>query len=86
MEPLGRNCINIAESDPMAAKVMSLRLPEDIAAEIAAVARADGIPVSQAIREAIENHIAARSADKAFRERLKKRLAEDQKILKRSAK
>jgi predicted DNA-binding protein len=55
----------------MPAKVMSLRLPEDIAAEIAAVARADGIPVSQAIREAIENHVAARSADKAFRERLK---------------
>jgi predicted DNA-binding protein len=79
-------CFNIAKSDPMAAKVMSLRLPEDIAAEIAAVARADGIPVSQAIREAIENHIAARSADKAFRERLKKRLAEDQKILERPAK
>lgn len=70
----------------MPAKVMSLRLPEDIAAEIAAVARADGIPVSQAIREAIENHIATRSADKAFRERLKKRLAEDQKILERLAK
>jgi predicted DNA-binding protein len=77
-------CINI-EGDPMAAKVMSLRLPEGIAAEIAAVARADGIPVSQAIREAIEAHIAARSADKAFKERLKKRLAEDQEILKRLA-
>lgn len=70
----------------MPAKVMSLRLPEDIAAEIAAVARADGIPVSQAIREAIDNHIAARSADEAFKERLKKRLAEDQKILKRPKK
>jgi len=86
MAALGPICINIAESDPMAAKVMSLRLPEDIAAEIAAVARADGIPVSQAIREAIENHIAARSSDKAFKERLKKRLAEDQKILERLAK
>lgn len=70
----------------MADKVMSLRLPEDIAAEIAAVARADGIPVSQAIREAIDNHIATRSADEAFKERLKKRLAEDQKILKRLTK
>lgn len=69
----------------MAAKVMSLRLPEDIAAEIAAVARADGIPVSKAILEAIENHIAARSADQAFRERLKERLAEDQKMFDRLA-
>ncbi|HEU4461634.1 MAG TPA: ribbon-helix-helix protein, CopG family [Solirubrobacterales bacterium] len=67
----------------MSAKVMSLRLPEGLAAEIAAVARAEGIPVSQAIREAIENHVAALSADQAFKERLKKRLAEDQRILKR---
>jgi predicted DNA-binding protein len=67
-------------------KVMSLRLPENIAAEIAAVARVDGIPVSQAIREAIENHIAALSADKAFKERLKKRLAEDQEVLERLTK
>lgn len=70
----------------MAAKVMSLRLPEDIAAEIAAVARADGIPVSKAILEAIENHIAARSADQAFKERLKERLVEDQKMFDRLAK
>lgn len=69
----------------MPAKVMSLRLPEALAAEIAAVARAEGIPVSQAIREAIENHVAMLSADKAFKERLKKRLEEDQKILKRLA-
>lgn len=67
----------------MSAKVMSLRLPEGLAAEIAAVARAEGIPVSQAIRKAIENYVAALSADKAFKERLKKRLEEDQKILKR---
>jgi predicted DNA-binding protein len=70
----------------MAAKVMSLRLPEDIAAEIAAVARADGIPVSQAIREAIEHHIAARSADKDFKERLKRRLQEDREVFERLTK
>ena len=70
----------------MADKVMSLRLPEDIAMEIAAVARADGVPVSQAIREAIRNHVAARTADKDFKERLKQLLAEDQKLLKRLSK
>jgi len=69
----------------MATKVLSLRLPEEIAAEIAAVARADDISMSKAIREAIENHIAARRTDKAFKERLRKRVVEDREILERLA-
>jgi Arc/MetJ-type ribon-helix-helix transcriptional regulator len=64
---------------------MSLRLPEQLATEIAAVARADDVPVSEAIREAIEHHIAARRADKAFKARLKKRLEEDREVLERLA-
>lgn len=70
----------------MATKIISLRLPEETAAEIAAIARADGIPVSQAIREAIDNHIAALSADKDFKERLRQRLAEDRELLERLTK
>jgi hypothetical protein len=62
---------------------MSLRLPEAMAAELAAVARTDEIPISQAVREAIEKHIAERSADKDFQERFKQRLEEDREILHR---
>jgi len=69
----------------MSTKVTSLRLPEQLAAELAAVARADDIPVSEAVREAIEKHIAERRADEDFQKRLKKKLEEDQKILKRLA-
>ena len=69
----------------MATKAMSLRLPEDKAAELTAIARADDIPVSKAVREAIDNHIAARRADKDFQDRLKKRLEEDQEVLRRLA-
>jgi Arc/MetJ-type ribon-helix-helix transcriptional regulator len=69
----------------MATKVISLRLPEEIAAEIAAVARADEISVSKAIREAIEAHIATRRADKTFKDRLKRRLEEDRELLERLA-
>lgn len=69
----------------MSTKVTSLRLPEQLAAELAAVARADDIPVSEAVREAIEKHIAERRADDDFQKRLKKKLEEDQKILKRLA-
>jgi predicted DNA-binding protein len=66
-------------------KVMSLRLPEELADEIAAVARTDDMPVTAAIREAISNHIASRRADKAFKERLRQRLEEDREILERLA-
>ena len=69
----------------MATKTMSLRLPEDLAADLAAVARTDDVPISEAIREAIQNHIAARSADQAFQARLRQRLKEDRKVLKRLA-
>lgn len=69
----------------MAAKATSLRLPEPMAAELTAVARADGMPVSEVVREAIAKHIAERRADKDFQKRLKQLLEEDQKLLKRLA-
>lgn len=69
----------------MASKVMSLRLPDKLAAELAAVARGDDMPVSETIRKAIENHIVARRADKAFKERLKQRLEEDREVFERLA-
>ena len=64
---------------------MSLRLSEQLADEIAAVARTDEMAVTEAIREAIANHIASRRADKAFKDRLKKRLEEDREVLERLA-
>jgi len=69
----------------MATKVTTLRLPDFMAAELAAVARTDDMPVSEAVREAIEKHIDDRRADKEFQRRLKKRLEEDQAVLKRLA-
>ncbi len=69
----------------MAVKAMSLRLPEDKAAELAAIARTDDMPVSEVVREAIDHHIAARRADQDFQKRLKQRLEEDQQALKRLA-
>ncbi len=54
-------------------KALSLRLPEDKVAELAAVARADEMHVSDAVREAIDKHIASRHADKEFQRRLRDR-------------
>lgn len=69
----------------MSTKVTSLRLPDYMAAELAAVARTDDMPVSEAVREAIEKHIAERRADKDFQDRLKRRLKEDREVLERLA-
>jgi len=43
-------------------KVTSLRIPEDLAAELNAVARADAVPVSEAVRAAIYCYIADRKS------------------------
>jgi predicted DNA-binding protein len=66
-------------------RAISLRLPEQMAAELGAIARTKDIPVSEVIREAIENHITSLSTDKDFRQRLKTHLEEEQEVLKRLA-
>jgi predicted DNA-binding protein len=67
----------------MATKATSLRLPEEMAAELAALARADDMPMSEVVREAIEKHITERRTDKDFQKRVKQLLEEDREVLKR---
>ena len=69
----------------MARKNMTLRLPAEQADELEAVARAEGISVSDAVREAIAEHIARKRKDKAFRERLRAVVERDREILERLA-
>ena len=69
----------------MAVKTMSLRLDEEKALELAAIARTDGQPISDTLREAVDRHIEARRNDKDFQARLKKRLEEDREVLERLA-
>ena len=67
----------------MARKNMTLRLPAEQADELEAVARAEGISVSDAVREAIGEHIERKRKDKVFRERLQAVMDRDRKILER---
>lgn len=64
-------------------KATSLRLSEELAAELAAVARAEGKTISEVVREAVGKHIAARRADPDFQERLKKRMEAEREVLER---
>lgn len=66
-------------------KVMTIRLSVDLADELEIVARVDGSPVSEVIRDAIASHIAARRADPEFQRRLRERIEADRNILRRLA-
>ena len=66
-------------------KNMTLRLSAVQADELDAVARAEGISLSDAVREAITEHIDRKRKDKAFRERLRAVMERDREILERLA-
>ena len=66
-------------------KAMTLRLPNDTAKDLEAVAKVDDVPVSEAVRTAIDAHIEKRRQDKEFRKRLRRSLEENKEILERLA-
>ena len=69
----------------MAIKVTTVRLEEELADELAAVARVDGRSVSDAVRVAVASHVAERRADPDFQKALKLRMEEDRQILEQLA-
>ena len=69
----------------MERKAMSFRLPKGMADDLAAIARAEGNSLTEAVREALEQYIASRRSDRDFKERLKKRLEEDRELWERFA-
>jgi predicted transcriptional regulator len=66
-------------------KAMTLRLQEELARELEAVARVENITVSEAVRRAITEHVAAKRSDREFQERLDRFMNENQAILERLA-
>ncbi len=70
----------------MGQKAMTLRLEDEQAEALEKVAEVDGMSVTDAIREAIDAHIAERTADEAFQKRLRDSMDRHQRILDRLAK
>ena len=64
---------------------MTLRLSDELAADLEAMARVDDVPVSEAIRVAIDERIKGRRDDKQFQARLRRQIAENQRALERLA-
>jgi Arc/MetJ-type ribon-helix-helix transcriptional regulator len=69
----------------METRAMTLRLPADQAAALDAVARADRVSVSDAVRTAIDEHIEKRRADRDFQARIKRMMEEEREVLERLA-
>jgi len=67
-------------------KQTTLRLPDDLADQVEAIARTEGISVNQLVISSIELEIARVRADKGFNDRLKKLVQRDKAILDRLAK
>lgn len=69
----------------MSKKGFTVRLDEDQAAELEAVAEVDGVPVAEEIRQAIAERIDKRRRDGDFQQRLRRLIDENQRVLERLA-
>ncbi|MCL4555027.1 MAG: ribbon-helix-helix domain-containing protein [Actinobacteria bacterium] len=67
------------------AKAMTVRIDDNQAEQLEAIAQAEGVSISQAVREAIAALVEARRKDVAFQERLRASVERNQRILERLA-
>jgi predicted DNA-binding protein len=69
----------------VAGKAMTIRFDKEQSEQLEAIARVDGIPVSEAIRDAIAKHIEERRRDNEFQARLRASLQRNEEILRKLA-
>ncbi len=67
-------------------KAMTLRLSDEQAEALEALAQVEGIAISDAVRQAIDQLIEDRKKDTAFRKRVRESIAKNQRILERLGK
>lgn len=66
-------------------KMLTLRLPEEQAQELEALARVEGVSVSEEIRDAITDRVANKLQDEEFQARLKRLMEQERSVLERLA-
>lgn len=67
-------------------KNLTVRLPDDLAADAEAVARAEGTSLNETIKEALSEAVDRRRKDPAFKKRLREIVEQDRELLERLAK
>ncbi|HEV8296448.1 MAG TPA: ribbon-helix-helix protein, CopG family [Acidimicrobiales bacterium] len=68
------------------AKHLTVRLPDDLAADAEALARVEGVSLNETIKQALAESVERRRKDPAFRSRLRRIIEEDRELLDRLAK
>lgn len=66
-------------------KNMTVRLPDDVAADAEALARVEGKSVNETIKDALVEAVAQRRKDPAFKKRVRQIIEEDRELLERLA-
>lgn len=67
-------------------KNMTVRLPDDLAANTEALARVEGKSVNETIKDALTDAVERRRKDPKFRARVRQIIEEDRELLERLAK
>jgi predicted transcriptional regulator len=67
-------------------KNMTVRLPDELAADTEALARAEGQSVNETVKQALAEVVERRRKDPAFRARLRRIIEQDRELLERLAK
>lgn len=67
-------------------KHITVRLPDDLAAEAEAVARAEGCSLNETVKEALAEAVERKRRDPAFKKRLRQIIEQDRELLERLAK
>lgn len=69
----------------MEQRAFTVRLDPDQAAELEAVAAADGVSIAEVIRQAVADRIVVRRKDPAFQVRIRSIVEQNQRVLERLA-
>jgi hypothetical protein len=67
------------------AKNFTVRLPDDEATNVEALARAEGLSLNETVRRALLEAVEARRADPEFKSRVQRIIEEDRELLERLA-
>ncbi len=67
-------------------KNLTVRLPDELAADAEAVARAEGTSLNETIKDALAEAVDRRRKDPAFKKRLRDIVKQDRELLERLAK
>ena len=78
-------CVTSWYHDSMT-KNLTVRLPDELAADAEALARVDGVSLNETVKQALAEAVARRRADPAFKKRLRRIIEEDRELLERLAK